>query len=57
MPWNVECVAAERTPTVVGHHVAEDGDGVDGPDVPAMSFFPYETDPAGGAANTKGLQK
>jgi hypothetical protein len=33
------------------------GDGVDGPDVPAMSFFPYETDPAGGAANTKGLQK
>jgi len=33
------------------------GDGVDGPDVPAMSFFPYESDPAGGAANTKGLQK
>ncbi len=33
------------------------GDGVDGPDVPAMAFFPYETDPAGGAANTKGLQK
>jgi hypothetical protein len=33
------------------------GDGVDGPDVPAMGFFPYESDPAGGAANTKGLQK
>ena len=33
------------------------GDGVDGPDVPAMAFFPYEPDPAGGAANTKGLQK
>jgi hypothetical protein len=33
------------------------GDGVDGPDVPAMAFFPYEHDPAGGAANTKGLQK
>ncbi len=33
------------------------GDGVNGPDVPAMSFFPYESDPAEGYANTKGLQK
>ena len=33
------------------------GDGVDGPDVPAMGFFPYESDPAGGGTNTKGLQK
>ena len=33
------------------------GDGVDGPDVPALSVFPYEADPAAGAANTKGLQK
>jgi len=33
------------------------GDGVDGPDVPAMSFFPYEADPGSGAVNTKGQQK
>ena len=33
------------------------GDGVNAGDVPAMSFFPYQHDPAGGFANTKGLQK
>ena len=33
------------------------GDGVDGPDVSPMGFFPYESDPAGGGTNTKGLQK
>ena len=33
------------------------GDGVNAGDVPAMAFFPYQTDPAGGFANTKGLQK
>jgi len=33
------------------------GDGVNAGDVPAMGFFPYETDPADGFSNTKGLQK
>ena len=33
------------------------GDGVDGPDVPAMASFPYEADPASGADNSKGQQK
>ncbi len=33
------------------------GDGVDGNDVPHLSTFPYEADPASGFANTKGLQK
>ncbi|MBA2383699.1 MAG: hypothetical protein H0V68_03435 [Actinobacteria bacterium] len=33
------------------------GDGVNAGDVPAMSFFPYESDPAEGFTNTKGLQK
>lgn len=33
------------------------GDGVNAGDVAPMGFFPYQTDPAGGFANTKGLQK
>ena len=33
------------------------GDGVNAGDVPAMGFFPYESDPADGFTNTKGLQK
>ncbi len=33
------------------------GDGVNAGDVPAMAFFPYESDPADGFTNTKGLQK
>ncbi|HUH14720.1 MAG TPA: DUF4331 domain-containing protein [Gaiellaceae bacterium] len=33
------------------------GDGVNAGDVPALSFFPYQADPASGFANTKGLQK
>ena len=33
------------------------GDGVNAGDVGPMGFFPYVHDPAGGFANTKGLQK
>ena len=33
------------------------GDGVNAGDVPALSFFPYQADPASGFANTKGQQK
>jgi hypothetical protein len=33
------------------------GDGVNAGDVPAMGFFPYESDPAEGFTNTKGLPK
>ena len=33
------------------------GDGVDTNDVPSLSTFPYQADPASGFANTKGLQK
>jgi len=33
------------------------GDGVNTGDVGPMGFFPYQNDPAGGFANTKGLQK
>ncbi len=33
------------------------GDGVNAGDVGPMEFFPYQHDPAGGFANTKGLQK
>ena len=33
------------------------GDGVDEGDVPALSSFPYQADPASGFANSKGQQK
>lgn len=33
------------------------GDGVNTGDAGPMGFFPYQNDPAGGFANTKGLQK
>jgi hypothetical protein len=33
------------------------GDGVNAGDAGPMGFFPYQNDPAGGFANTKGLQK
>jgi hypothetical protein len=33
------------------------GDGVNSGDVPALDSFPYEADPASGAANSKGQQK
>jgi hypothetical protein len=33
------------------------GDGVDANDVPHLTSFPYEADPAGGFDNTKGQQK
>lgn len=33
------------------------GDGVNAGDAPAMAFFPYQSDPADGFTNTKGLQK
>jgi hypothetical protein len=36
---------------------AELGDGVNAGDVPALSSFPYEADPASGFANSKGQQK
>jgi hypothetical protein len=43
---------------LMGNPVADVlGDGVDGNDVPNLSFFPYEADPFSGFANTKGEQK